>query len=125
MRHLPNIEITLIEHSKQAYDTAGDYGKDYAGWWMNVSRMKDWRYEALVSVHELVEMILTTNDKVKWKDIDYFDKKGEGKGHDDPGTLKSAPYFKQHRFATRIEKLLCSELGVDWKEYDESFSKLK
>lgn len=125
MKHLGKIVITPIKHKFQNYDTAGDYGKNNSGWWMRISEMEKWQYEALVTLHELVEMILTTNDGVKWKDIDKFDKDGEGKGHPDPGTLKSAPYYRQHKVATRIEKIVCKELGLSWEEYDNSFNKLK
>ena len=125
MNHLPPISIRVIAHSNQKYDTAGDYCEMYDNWYMKISKMKDWRYEALVTVHELIEMILTKHHGVDWNDIDIFDMAGEGKDHPDPGTLPSAPYHNEHMLATQIEKKLAKMLNVDWKEYDESFNDLK
>jgi hypothetical protein len=123
-KHLPNIEIYSIPHQEQRYDTAGDYDEDSVGWWINVSQMTHWEYEALVAVHELVEMILTKHRKISWDKITKFDET-DGKDSDDPGTMKSAPYHREHMFSMKIEKLLCKELGLDWDTYDKSFKKLK
>ena len=34
------------------------------------------------------------------------------------GDNVNAPYRKEHFFATNLERLFASELGVDWFEYD-------
>ena len=85
--------------------------------------MGDWRYSALVMVHELVEMILTKHRNVSWKAIDKFDM--DHPELDDPGCDPRAPYYAEHMFAMRVEKMLASLLGVEWKEYNKSFSRLK
>ena len=54
------IHIKTIPHDTQRYPTVGDYWTSSAGVEeVRVSEMPDWRYEALVAVHELIEMILT------------------------------------------------------------------
>ena len=124
MTHLPKIAITTIPHFTQRYDTAGDYGETGNGmWWIDISEMKDWRYEMLVLVHELCEMALTKNAEVEWEQIDLFDTT-IGKDSDDPGTMPEAPYFTQHAQATKIEKMLAKFLGVNWEKYDKSFKEL-
>lgn len=130
MTHFPVTRITSIPHCAQLYDTAGDYREidDYSGrpvWLLRVSNMGDWRHEALVVIHELVEMVLTKNDGVSWKDIDHFDTEGDGKDHPDPGTLESAPYHKQHTFATYIEREVALALGVNWDDYEKELNTLE
>ena len=123
MKHLPQTEILIIPHKEQDYDTCGNYGEDGCGWWMEISKMERWEYEALVAVHELVEMILTKQHKVSWNKITDFD--NFNIKHPDPGTLKHAPYHKEHIFSMKIEKMLCKELGISWEKYDKSFKKLR
>jgi hypothetical protein len=124
-KHLPTIDVTIVPHKAQIYDTAGNYGADSIGWWFEISKMEDWRYEAMVMIHEMVERVLCEDRGIKLKDIDFFDIEGEGAGHPDPGTLKTAPYHKEHMIATKVEKMLCKEFGIDWETYDSSFEQLK
>ena len=37
-------------------------------------------------------------------------------------TIPRAPYYKQHVFAEKIERLLATELGVDWSAYGKEVS---
>jgi hypothetical protein len=134
MKHLPEINIKTIPHSSQRYDTAGDYFERRIFWNRNevlevrVSEMNP-DYEFMVTIHELIELYLVKQKGIKIEDIDKFDMKTvfevDPKNQEDPGASKLAPYHKEHMFATKIEKLLCKELGVDWKTYDDSFSQLK
>jgi Mn-dependent DtxR family transcriptional regulator len=85
--------------------------------------MKDWRYQALVAVHELIEMFLTKHRGIAEQDISEFDIKFEQSRSDllvsgEPGDHPHAPYRREHFFATNLERLLSAELGVDWFEYD-------
>ena len=124
MRHLPDIDHRVIPHTDQYYDTAGNYWDDGSEWKMRVSKMEDWRYEALVTLHEFIEMCLTTHHNISWDDIDYFDR-NEGKDSDDPGRMPEAPYHNEHMLAMQLEKKFAKMLGVDWKKYDSSFADLK
>lgn len=126
MKHLPEIKYKSIPHKSQRYDTAGDYWIDKKGnWEIRVSEMKS-DYEFMVLVHELIEFYLTQKRGIKEEDITEFDTKlVEEKYEDDPGLSPKAPYHKEHMFSTKIEKMLCKELGLDWSKYDKQFSKLK
>jgi hypothetical protein len=58
--------------------------------------------------------------------VDKFDRAYEAKrkpGDDSElGDDPRAPYHKQHVFAEKIERLLATELGVDWPDYDKEVS---
>lgn len=112
--------IKTIPHSEQRYNTVGDYFVEPDVKTLNVcvSNLNNWKYEALVSVHELVEMILCEARSIKDADITQFDKAFSGDG--EPGDAPDAPYRKEHFFATSIERLLAAELGVDWLKYGEA-----
>ncbi|HYO80958.1 MAG TPA: hypothetical protein VES20_06130 [Bryobacteraceae bacterium] len=118
------INIETIAHGDQRYPTVGDYWDDPEGVvQVRVSDMKDWRYEALVVVHELDEMFLTKARNIAEQDISEFDmrferSREEGLVTGEPGDHVNAPYRNEHFFATNLERLLSSELGVDWFEYD-------
>jgi hypothetical protein len=109
----------------QEYDTAGDYKEFRGEWLVNISQLPDWRHEFLVALHELVEMALTRHHRVDWKDIDQFDKEGEGKNHPDPGSLVNAPYHNQHKLAEQVEKRVAKMLDVDWNKYNEVLDALE
>lgn len=129
-KHWPLIHSFTIPHKNQQYDTAGNYGEDSKdSVWFEISQMEDWRYEALVFLHEIVEYILVKDRKIKIKDIDKFDMetvfKVDPDNSDDPGNSLSSPYYWEHKFATKIERMMCKELGIQWSKYDNSFKKLK
>lgn len=125
MEHLPNIVACTTPHNLQSYDTAGDYGDEGRTWFISVSRLPDWRYEACVMIHELVEMFLTRHHGVRWTDIDDFDIIGAGKNHPDPGSLTEAPYHNEHMLAEQLEKKFAKMIGVDWDEYNKALDALE
>lgn len=118
------INIETIPHQSQRYPTVGDYWEDGAEVeQVRVSEMPDWRYEALVAVHELIEMILTKHRGIAEQAISEFDIAFEksrevGQVLGEPGDDPRSPYRKEHFFATNVERLLAAELGVDWFAYD-------
>jgi len=140
------IVIQACDHAEQRYPTAGDYWDDEAGnLQVRVSKMGDWRYEALVGVHEVIEALLCRHDGVSFAEIDAFDKEFEearanspaltakgiggrfftfrGRKIDidaEPGDQPDAPYARQHAIATGIERILAVMLGVDWTAYSEA-----
>ena len=126
MNKLPNIVSTTIPHRLQAYDTAGDYYSiEDKAWIMYISESGDWRYDALVFIHEFVEMCLTKNNNVDWDKITQFDTTGDGQNHPDPGTLENAPYHNEHMSATAIERLFAEMIGIDFDKYDEHLGNLE
>lgn len=124
MKHLKRyIRCNTIPHKEQRYDTAGDYFEMQGDDYYYISKLpQGWRAELAVLVHEMVEYQLCKEAGIKEKDITKFDIES---GHPDPGTLKEAPYYEQHKIATKIEKYIIKQLGLDWKQYDLDFEKLK
>ncbi len=123
------ITIETIAHEQQRYQTCGDWYYDEEGnLTIRVSQLSDWRREALIAVHELVEVLLCKHDGVTQESVDIFDKQFEATrapdNFDEPGDDPSAPYVKQHCVATGIERLLAAQLGVNWKEYEKELDRL-
>lgn len=124
------INVETIPHTEQRYPTVGDYWDDPdAVVQVRVSAMKDWRYEALVVIHEMIEMFLTKHRQIAEQDISDFDirferSREEGLVTGEPGDHVNAPYRREHFFATNLERLLAAELDVDWFEYDRDVEAL-
>lgn len=72
--------------------------------------MPGWKYEALVAVHELVELLLCHDRKITMSEIDKFDlayEKNRPAGDtSEPGNDPKSPYYEEHQFATKIEKIV-------------------
>lgn len=124
-----NIKIEVIPHDQQRYPTVGDWFFEPNGdLTIKVSKMSDARFEALVAVHELVEVLICQHDGVTQEQVDAFDMEYERtrpEGDDsEPGDSVYAPYGKQHCIATAVERLLAAELGVSWKVYDDEVMSL-
>ena len=120
MKHLPLIFSAVIKHRDHRYETCGDYWKNENGWIeFRVSKMKA-DYEFLILIHELIEWYLISKSGIRISDIDRFDMRFERERANglhsqeaEPGDDKRSPYREQHRYATKIEKLLAKKLGVD------------
>lgn len=118
------IQIETIPHETQRYPTVGDYWDAEDGTiQVRVSNLADWRQEALVAVHEMVEMILTRHRGISEESISDFDiafERGRERGQvlGEPGDDPRAPYRREHFFATNLERLLAAELDVDWRAYE-------
>jgi len=127
------ILIETIPHSAQRYSTCGDWTFNNPGTpdevlVIRVSALSDWRREALVAVHELVEVLKCKHDGVSQEVVDKFDKEFELHRHpdnyDEPGDAPDAPYRNQHCLATGVERTLAAALDVCWKDYEDELSKL-
>lgn len=117
------IVIETIPHESQRYPTVGDYWEEGGVEQIRVSAMKDWRYEFLVAVHEMIEMALTKYRGIKEETISEFDIAFEKSREErlvigEPGDHPQSPYRDEHFFATNVERLLAAEFGVDWFEYE-------
>lgn len=116
--------IRSIPYKKQRYDTCGDYFINTKGEAeFRINDMSDERAEFIVLFHEMVEAFLCRYRMVDWKDVDKFDiafeknrKRGDKR---EPGDQKEAPYYKEHKFATKIEKMICKEFGLEWSTYEK------
>lgn len=144
------IDWQVIPHKEQRYHTVGDW------WWddlketvvktlyLRISRMSDPRYELLVGIHELIEVMLCEFVGITQIDADRFDtafekirarllKSKSPKSIElpcgcrleksraleyEPGDDIHAPYHDQHQIASVCERALAFFLGVKWGEYE-------
>ena len=111
------IKIKTIKHSKQRYNTAGDYFEKNGVIHVLISDTGNKDYNFLTLIHELVELHLCKRSGISFKEIDDFDMKHPEL--DDPGSDWRAPYKSQHASALRVELALAIELGIDWSKYEE------
>lgn len=123
------ISIVDINHKDQRYDTVGDWNWDKRGnLLITISDMGDWRYNFLVALHELCEVMLCRHRSIPQSEVDQFDMAFEARREegnvDEPGDDLLAPYHAEHVFATKIEKQMAKELNVDWEEYDKTVGSL-
>jgi hypothetical protein len=90
--------------------------------------MENLDYEFLVGIHEQVEAYLTWKRGIPEASITAFDVEYEGSRKEgntsEPGDDPTAPYFREHQFATVIERAIAQELGVDWEKYEEVIDSL-
>lgn len=124
-----NIQIKTIPDKIQRYNTVGDYYGEIANnETVNISDMGDWRYEFLTALHELIESSLCRKRSITLGMIDSFDAEFEKNRKADDvseaGDNPSAPYYREHQFATKIEKMVAEELEVDWNTYGKIVDKL-
>lgn len=124
-----NVIIKVIPHKKQRYPTVGDwFFRKNGDLVICVSSMNNWRYEMLVALHELTEVLICKHKKISQKSVDRFDisfeKKRNPGNEDEPGDDLKAPYRDQHCIATGIERILAAELGVAWKTYEAKINSL-
>lgn len=123
-----NIAIKTIPHSHQRYETPGDWFFDSHGnLEIRVSDTKDWRTDALMAVHELVEVLICKHRGITQESVDAFDiqyEKDRASGlhskSDEPGDDLKAPYRREHCIATAVERLLAAELDVSWNDYADT-----
>jgi hypothetical protein len=125
-----SIQIRTTPHSRQRYETCGDwFYLDNGDIHIVVSDMGDWKKEFLVALHELVEATLCKARGIKQMTVDRFDIEYEASRQPndavtEPGDDPKSPYYKEHFFATNIERMLANELGVDWGEYEQTVQSL-
>ena len=110
------ITIETIPHGEQRYVTCGDWLWEPNGdLLIRVSETGDWRANAAIAVHELVEVLLCKQEGIGQEAVDAFDL--AYKGDDEPGDDPAAPYNRQHCFATAVERMLIAAFGMTWDEY--------
>lgn len=133
------INLKILPHQEQRYDTCGDWWIDEEGvWQIRVSKMADWRYEFLVFFHEVAEMAWCNINRVSEEAVSAFDIEFEkqrqdmidaGNGasveHLEPGDATLAPYYWGHQIATALERTAAFMLGVRWQVYEEAIEDLE
>ena len=125
---MKHILIKSIPHKKQSYDTCGNYRMTPKSFQITVSKMDNDDYEFLVGLHEMVEQYLCYKEHIFDDVITKFDKAFEAKrkkgNTDEPGNDKKSPYYEQHQFATKVERLMAKMLGVKWTDYEKTINSL-
>jgi hypothetical protein len=89
-------------------------------------RLPDPRHSFLIAIHELIEAELCRMRGITDEAVTKFDAEFERTridGFDEAGDHTSAPYHREHVFATNIERLLAAEMGVNWVEYEIAVAK--
>lgn len=123
-----NIYVKRIPHSEQRYETIGDWWFDKGVLQIRVSDLGNWKMESAIIIHELCEVLLCQARGIRQEQVDNFDINFEQQrvpgNFDNPGDSPDSPYRKEHFFATTIERLLCAELEIDWKEYEDKINNL-
>jgi len=116
-------ELHTIDYQDMRYSTCGDYTQTVDGVvHFYIARLGDWRYEALVAVHEISEFLLVRAAGIRIEDIDAWDLAHLDSA--EPGAEKDAPYHAQHLAAEGIERIMAAILGVNWAEYTERVESL-
>src|SRR5690349_13252315 len=122
------IQIETIPHAQHRYSTCGDWFEKDGVLHIKVSEELTNKEALLVALHELIEVTLCKYRGITEKQVDEFDmefEKNRPEGDDsEPGDHPEAPYRKEHFFATNVERLMASELGVDWVEYENHINGL-
>lgn len=105
------------------YSSIGDWFPDGGGTdRIEVQEMGNRIYEFLIAIHELVESELCRMNGVTSEQVDEWDIhtfKGDGEPGDDP----LCPYHKEHVFASKVERMVANEMGVDWNSYNDFLTK--
>ena len=121
-----NITIKIVDPKDMRPEVDGNdwFWETNGDLQVQIAPMSDWRYEVLLAIHETVEAIMCKHNSVSQQSVDAFDTEYD-KTHttdcnagDDP----QAPYKREHCFATAVERILCAELDVDWKTYDDELA---
>jgi hypothetical protein len=105
------IEINFVPSEEMRYDTLGDYRVTDDEIEIDVVNDTEFRHQALIAIHELVEVVLCIDRGISMQDIDAHDLGFVGDG--EPGDQPDSPYRREHRFAMMIEHLIAHELGID------------
>lgn len=113
------IEINIIPHSAQRYDTVGDWQFKGDELQINVSDLGDEKFNVLVAIHELIEAFECKFNGVSTEQVDEYDFSHPDVGSADLDANSDSPYFKYHNDSTAIEWILSRLFGVDWKEYSK------
>jgi hypothetical protein len=139
-----SIVVQTIAHERQRYPTAGDW-QFFSGdarlasgdhLVVSVSNVENWKHEALLGVHELIEALGCKSAGISTDAVDAFDiayEQARTKGiaapcgcalQDEPGDDTHAPYHAQHVAATAVEMKLATLLNVDWLVYSDAVDAL-
>ncbi len=110
-----SIDVETVDHGEQRYETCGDWENYDNHFIIRVSDCDNWRYEALVAVHEIVEALICKSNGITQEVVDEYDMNEDGDAE-----LPECPYHDEHAIASAVERLLAVSLGVNWSEYEKA-----
>jgi hypothetical protein len=114
------IEIEISESPKEMrYKTSGDFWEDKGIIIFQILKQKDSFTTLSILIHELIEYLLTKERNISEPEIMKFDMKWNNLLYEEPGDDPKAPYFREHTLAKIVERMICNELGKDFKEYSD------
>lgn len=118
-----SVKIETVSPKEMRYRTVGDWFFTGPGCLtIQVADTKNWVYNMLVAVHELIEVICCQIEGVTEKQIDKFDLAHQD--DEDPGTHPKAPYHDEHVTAMGIEMILAARAGVKWRVYEDALNRI-
>ena len=116
---IQQVHVEIVPPKCMRYRTVGDWLFLSPGCLMiRVADTGNWKYNTLVAIHELIEVVLCKNDGVTEKQVDSFDLAHQD--DEDPGTNPKAPYGRQHLIAMGMEMTLAALMGVKWRVYEDA-----
>ena len=124
---------TLPPEQMRDFEPYGDYDINHEGTTVHVKIVETGRaeYNTILLAHEVIEVLLVILKRIPIGQIDEFDqryeearKRGLHAEHEEPGDDPDSPYCHEHCIATSVERMLCSFLGVSWKNYNDALGEL-
>jgi hypothetical protein len=113
-----SINCLTIPAYQQRYNTLGDYWTEGGVTQFRVASFGNGDYEFLIFIHEVVEKQLARKMGVTEQQIDAWDLSHEDV--EEPGELENCPYREAHLRAEAIERVVATDLGVDWADYEKA-----
>lgn len=122
MKKISRVIIQTKRPEEMRYRTVGDWFDSGDGaLTIEVADTGNWKYNILVAIHELCEVVQCVDKGITQKSVDKFDFAHQD--DEDPGSHPKAPYHDQHMNAMGIEMLLSVALGLKWRSYEECLDK--
>lgn len=132
------IDIQIIPHNEQRYETVGDWWLDEDGiLQVRASGLSSSRYSALIVIHEIVEVLIESVKRsgaiqvppALVEQTDMFDKRYEYTRSPDneegePGGEPDCPVYQGHMAASAIERIAAMILGVNYNEYADEIASM-
>jgi hypothetical protein len=123
-----SVQIEVIPHKAQRYDTVGDWQIFNDLLVISVSDTGNWVFNMAIGLHELVEALLCIVRGIDEKDVSKFDiqfEKNRVEGNDEePGDHPDAPYHLEHGLASAVERMFIASALKNWKEYESAVDRI-
>ena len=101
------------------YQDGFDYWVDEKGTLqIRVAEFENPDFALYWAIHEILEAWRCAKSGIPLEAIEKFDSLHPD--HEDPGSLKEAPYHKQHMQSMTIQHILCEQDGYSYDEYMET-----